>query len=65
VHNIIHAQFRFSGDTIVEHIDNFSFWRWSSQALGPVGLLLGWSPFLKAKVRAQAAQALARFGQTG
>ena len=63
VHNVIHAQFRCSGDAIVEHIDNFGFWRWSRQALGPIGLLLGWSPLVKAKVRAQAAQALARFGQ--
>jgi len=29
--------------------------------LGPSGLLLGWTPMLRGKVRAQAAQALDRF----
>ena len=61
VHNIIHARFRFADDLIIEHIDDFDFWRWSRQALGPAGLLLGWSPMLKRKVRSQAALALERF----
>ena len=61
VHNIIHARLRFAHDLIIEHIDDFDFWRWSRQALGPVGLLLGWSPILKRKVRSQAALALERF----
>jgi hypothetical protein len=61
VHNIIQARLRFTDDLIIEHIDNFDFWRWSRQALGPAGLLLGWSPMLKRKVRSQAALALQRF----
>ena len=61
VHNVIDARFRFAGDLIVEHIDEFDFWRWSRQALGPVGLLLGWSPLLRAKVRAQALRSLERY----
>jgi hypothetical protein len=61
VHNIIHARLRFADDLIIEHIDDFDFWRWSRQALGPAGLLLGWSPILKRKVRSQAALALERF----
>ena len=61
VHNVIHAQFRIGADLIVEHIDNFGFWRWSRQALGPAGLLLGWTPLLRNKVRAQAAKALQNF----
>lgn len=36
------------------HYDHLDFWRWSRQALGTPGLLLGWTPFLKAKVRTQA-----------
>ena len=36
----------------------FTFWKWSRQALGTPGLLLGWSPILKKKVRAQSAQLL-------
>jgi hypothetical protein len=62
VHNIIEATFEFGADgLIVRHRDSFDFWRWSRQALGTPGLLLGWSPFLKAKVRATAAGNLAKF----
>jgi hypothetical protein len=61
VHNVIRAGFRFADGLIVEHIDKFDFWRWSRQALGPAGAILGWSPFLRRKVQAQAAAALARF----
>jgi hypothetical protein len=56
VHNVIDARFVFDAEgRIVEHHDDFDFWRWSRQALGPAGLLLGWTPMLRAKVRAQAA----------
>jgi ketosteroid isomerase-like protein len=54
VHNRIHASFRFRDGLIVRHDDDFSFWRWARQALGPVGLLLGWTPLLQAKVRSTA-----------
>ena len=62
VHNIIDAQFEFDGTgQIVRHQDSFDFWRWSRQALGTPGLLLGWSPFLRGKVRAQAGANLKKF----
>lgn len=61
VHNIIRANFRFADGLIIEHIDDFDFWRWSRQALGPAGLLLGWTPFIHAKVRSEAARALELF----
>ena len=51
VHNAIDASFRFRDGLIVRHDDRFSFWRWSRQALGPAGLLLGWTPLLRGKVR--------------
>jgi hypothetical protein len=54
VHNRISARFRFEDGLIVDHQDRFDLWRWSAQALGPVGLLLGWSPLVKGKVRKQA-----------
>ena len=54
VHNRISASFRFSEGLIIDHHDRFDLWRWTSQALGPIGLLLGWSPLLKNKVRKQA-----------
>lgn len=59
VHNAIDATFEFRDGLIVRHIDRFDFWRWARQALGPTGLLLGWTPFLRGKVRAQAARSLA------
>jgi hypothetical protein len=62
VHNRIDAAFEFDGaGLIVKHRDRFDFWRWARQALGASGLLLGWTPWLRAKVRAQAAGNLARF----
>lgn len=61
VHNIIDAEFRFEDGLIIEHRDRFDFWRWSRQALGPVGTLLGWSPLVQNKVRSQAASGLAAF----
>ena len=62
VHNIIDAEFEFdSAGLITRHRDRFDFWRWARQALGTPGLLLGWTPLLRSKVRAQAAKNLARF----
>ncbi|MBL0164858.1 MAG: nuclear transport factor 2 family protein [Xanthomonadales bacterium] len=61
VHNIIHSEFQFSAGLIIEQIDAFPFWRWSRQALGPAGLLLGWTPLLRNKVRATAREALRRY----
>jgi ketosteroid isomerase-like protein len=58
VHNVIEASFEFRDGHIVRHVDRFDFWRWSRQALGPAGSLLGWTPFLRGKVRATAARSL-------
>lgn len=59
--NDVHARFRFSDGMIAEHDDSFSFYAWSRQALGPVGLLLGWTPLLKRTVRKRARRDLDRF----
>jgi hypothetical protein len=62
VHNVIDASFVFDAQGLItEHRDTFDFWRWSRQALGPAGLLLGWTPILRNKVRAQAARNLDAF----
>jgi ketosteroid isomerase-like protein len=61
VHNRIDARFAFRDGLIVRHEDSFSFWRWSRQALGPVGLLLGWTPLLRSRVSATANRGLARY----
>jgi ketosteroid isomerase-like protein len=61
VHNVIDASFEFRDGRIARHIDRFDLYRWSRQALGPAGLLLGWSPLLQNKVRAMAAKGLADY----
>ena len=62
VHNKIDAEFEFDKQGLItRQRDRFDFWAWSRQALGTPGLLLGWSPFLRRKVRAQAAANLQRF----
>lgn len=59
--NDIGARFVFRDGKICEHHDHFDLWRWSRQALGLKGLLLGWSPALKNAVRAQALKGLKAF----
>lgn len=59
--NRVDAMFAFREGLIGRHHDHFSFWKWSRQALGPTGVLLGWSQPLKWKVRKDAARALARY----
>lgn len=61
VHNIIDATFEFRDGKIIRHVDQFSFHRWSGQALGTAGKLLGWTPLLRNKVRAMAAKNLKSF----
>lgn len=54
VHNKIDATFAFRDGKIIRHIDRFSFWAWARQALGPMGLFLGWFGPIKAAVRKKA-----------
>lgn len=62
VTNRVRSDFRFDGSGLIsEQRDDFPFWTWSRQALGPAGLALGWTPLLRSKVRSNAATELARF----
>lgn len=55
VDNAIDARFTFTPEGLIAtHRDRFSFWTWARQALGVPGLLLGWSPSLRRKVRGTA-----------
>ncbi|MGF6240522.1 MULTISPECIES: nuclear transport factor 2 family protein [Paraburkholderia] len=56
--NRIDAQFVFRDGRIAEHRDTFDLWRWSRQALGFKGMLLGWTPFVQRAIRAQARKGL-------
>jgi len=61
VHNDVRAEFRFENGLISEHQDSFSFYAWARQALGPVGLALGWTPVIRGKVQRQARSGLDEF----
>ncbi|MDI7065956.1 hypothetical protein QMO17_32445, partial [Klebsiella pneumoniae] len=56
--NRIDARFRFREGRIVEHRDAFDLWRWTRQALGVKGVLLGWTSFVQRAIRAQARKGL-------
>jgi hypothetical protein len=65
VHNIIDAEFEFDSQGLIKrHRDRFDFWRWSRQALGMKGVLLGWTGWLRGKVRRQASRNLAKHLET-
>ena len=59
--NDIEARFVFRDGRICEHHDHFDLWRWSRQALGVKGLLLGWTPLVKNAIRGQAQKGLKAF----
>ncbi|CAN7194341.1 nuclear transport factor 2 family protein [Variovorax paradoxus] len=62
VDNSVDARFGFTPEGLIAtHRDSFAFWTWSRQALGAPGLLLGWTPMLRNKVRATAAANLATY----
>jgi uncharacterized protein len=61
VHNDIRAEFRFENGLIAEHRDSFSLYAWARQALGPVGIALGWTPIVQGKVRREARAGLDEF----
>ncbi|HVK46874.1 MAG TPA: nuclear transport factor 2 family protein [Pseudobacter sp.] len=59
--NDVKANFKFQDDLIIEHMDEFDLWKWSRQALGFSGLLLGWSGFVQTPIRKKAKQGLRKF----
>jgi uncharacterized protein len=59
--NDIQASFRFADGLIVEHRDEFDLYRWTRQALGPMGLVLGWTPIVQGSVRKRARAGLDEF----
>jgi ketosteroid isomerase-like protein len=59
--NDVQARFVFADGQIEQHEDSFSFHRWSRQALGTPGLLLGWTPILKGATQKRARASLDEF----
>lgn len=61
VHNVIEAQFEFKDGKIIKHTDIFDLYRWSKQAFGLTGFLLGWTRFFKNKLKAQTNHLLSKY----
>ncbi|MDT0554595.1 nuclear transport factor 2 family protein [Patiriisocius hiemis] len=61
VHNKIDASFTLKDGKIVQHIDSFDVYRWSKQAFGTTGVLLGWTPYFKNKLRKHVLKSLSTF----
>ena len=64
VTNKIKAHMRLQDGKIIEHTDQFDIWKWSRQALGLSGILLGWSGYMKNKIRSNARKSLEKFMDT-
>lgn len=61
--NKISAEFLFQDGLIIKHTDNFDVWKWSKQAFGFTGYLLGWTGFFQNKIKEQALLSLKKFQQ--
>jgi ketosteroid isomerase-like protein len=61
--NKIYAEFEFKDDKIIKHTDHFSLWKWSRQALGLKGWLLGWTGFMRGEIQKQTNGLLTKYMQ--
>jgi ketosteroid isomerase-like protein len=59
--NHIKANMKIEEGKIIEHSDAFSLHKWSSQALGFAGWLLGWNSFFQRKIKNEARKNLLKF----
>ena len=59
--NKVSAQFVFQDGLIIKHSDSFDVWKWSKQAFGLTGYLLGWTGFFQKKINQQALSSLEKF----
>jgi ketosteroid isomerase-like protein len=62
--NNITARFAFKDGKIIKHTDDFDLYKWSQQALGASGYLLGWSSFMKNKIQKTTNGLLRKFMET-
>ena len=59
--NVVKAYMKFADGKIIEHSDAFATWKWSKQAFGWKGWLLGWTNFMQKKIRRMARKNLEGF----
>jgi hypothetical protein len=61
--NEVHTAFHFSNGLIVKHTDHFNIWKWSKQAFGLKGFLLGWTGFMQKQIQKQANASLRNYSR--
>ncbi len=61
--NTIKANMRFTDGKIIEHSDAFSVHKWSKQAFGLMGMLLGWNSIFQNKIKNKAKKNLLKYMQ--
>jgi len=61
VENHVKASFEFKDGKIIKHTDVFDLWKWTRQALGVSGYVLGWSPFMRNKIQEKTNALLDKF----
>ena len=61
VHNRIKSEFLFKDGKIIKQRDYFDLYRWSRQALGMSGWILGWTFFFRNKLQIQSNRMLLKF----
>ena len=59
--NHIDATFTFEGDKIKTHTDVFDLYAWTRMAIGPAGVLLGWTGFFQNTLRKKAMAGLKEY----
>lgn len=64
VTNIIHSKFNFKDGLIIKQVDDFDIWKWSKQAFGITGFLLGWTGYFQKKIREKALLSLKKYQST-
>ena len=62
--NHITAEIVLRDGKIIQHTDTFDLWKWSSQALGLKGYLLGWTGLVQNKIRQNAQGSLKKYSTT-
>ncbi len=61
VKNHVKSGFKLENGLITGQVDEFDFYKWAAQALGLPGKLLGWTGWMKNKVRTSARKSLVSF----
>lgn len=62
--NKVKAHMKLADGLIIEHSDAFAIYRWTRQAMGLPGLVLGWSTWMNRKIQKRARRGLEKFMQS-